>query len=100
MDHNKSNPKRALGAQAVAAALAITSPFLYAEQANSSDVEKACADKNDVKCEINQTEEAMEKIRVHGVRSSVYLSDESGDVRRIAALVDYCSNTRPNFRSG
>lgn len=88
MDHNKSNPKRALGAQAVAAALAITSPFLYAEQANSSDVEKACADKNDVKCEINQTEEAMEKIRVHGVRSSVYLSDESGDVRRIAALVD------------
>jgi len=88
MDKNNTNHKRALGAQAVAAALASSAPFVYADQANNSEVEKACADSKDVKCEVKQTDETMEKIRVHGVRSSVYLNKDSGDVRRIAALVD------------
>lgn len=86
MDKNKMNHKRALGAQAVAAALAFSAPLVYAEQANS--VEPVCADKADAKCELNKTDEAIEKIRVHGVRSSVYFQDESGDIRRTAALVD------------
>ena len=88
METNKQNPKRVLGAQAVAAALAITSPFLSAEQSLNSEVEKVCTDAIDNKCVTHDSAEAMERIRVHGVRSSVYLNDESGDVRRIAALVD------------
>jgi catecholate siderophore receptor len=75
-----------LGAQAVAAALVFTSTSLYAEEI----VEK-CNEDSTVSCaqeQINQSEEAIERIKVHGVKSSVYLYDTSGDVRRVADLVD------------
>lgn len=39
---------------------------------------------DDVQC----TEEAMELIKVHGVRNSIYNVKNSGDVRRLAELVD------------
>lgn len=77
--------KIALGAQAVAAALVFSGSNAYAQ----SDTEPCNNDK--ISCEtqiINQSDEAIELIKVHGTKSSVYLHSESGDIRRIAELVD------------
>ncbi|MBA6339961.1 TonB-dependent receptor [Colwellia sp. MB02u-10] len=82
--HHKN--KIALGAHAIAAALVFSSPQVYAE----SNVEN-CDKDSGVKCEtkkINQSDEAIELIRVHGSKTSVYLHPASGDMRRVAALVD------------
>ncbi len=78
-----------LGAKAVAAALVFSSANLYA----ADEATDNCDIKTDVECraaKANQAKEkeAMERIQVHGVRSSVYLYDKSGDKRRVADLVD------------
>jgi catecholate siderophore receptor len=41
-----------------------------------------------VRKKITQSDEAIELIRVHGSKTSVYLHPASGDMRRVAALVD------------
>ncbi|MGB1201179.1 MAG: hypothetical protein ACPG5R_06420 [Cognaticolwellia aestuarii] len=82
--HHKN--KMTLGAQAVAAALVFSSTQVYAE-ANVENCEKD----NGAKCEaknINASDEAIELIKVHGVKTSVYLHDESGDLRPTIPLVD------------
>lgn len=82
--HHKN--KMTLGAQAVAAALVFSGTHVYAE----STVEN-CGKDSAVKCEtkkINQSDEAIELIKVHGSKTSVYLHDSSGDIRRVAELVD------------
>lgn len=82
--HHKN--KMTLGAQAVAAALVFSSTQVYAE----TNVEN-CEKDNGAKCEaknINASDEAIELIKVHGVKTSVYLHDESGDLRRTIPLVD------------
>lgn len=78
--------KMTLGAQAVAAALVFSGTNAYAE----NNVEN-CDKDSDVVCEskeINKSDEAIELIKVHGAKTSVYLHDESGDIRRVAELVD------------
>ncbi|MGJ8679699.1 TonB-dependent receptor [Paraglaciecola sp.] len=78
-----TNNTIALGAQAVAAALIFNSGQVAAQ-------EKApkCEEDNTVECEANQTDQAIERIRIHGVQDSVYLFEKSGDLRRVADLVD------------
>ncbi|MDO6446730.1 TonB-dependent receptor [Colwellia sp. 1_MG-2023] len=87
LDSQIENKNRmALGAHAVAAALAIGSPQLYAAQSTDN-----CDNNNAVACEskkTNTSDEALERIAVHGVKSSVYLYEASGDIRRVADLVD------------
>ncbi len=78
-----------LGAKAVAAALVFSSTNLYAAE----ETTETCDIKTDVECRAAKAsqakeKEAMERIQVHGVRSSVYLYDKSGDKRRVADLVD------------
>ncbi len=82
----KSNnySKLSLGAQAVAAALVFSSPALYA-----ADTKNETCDKDILaKCKPAQTDESIERIRVHGVQNSVYMFNNSADKRRMAALVD------------
>lgn len=71
-------------AKAISAAIIVSSSHAYAE-------EKApvkCEDTKQINCEVNQTDEAMERIKIHGIKSSVYFYDESGDKRRVADIVD------------
>ncbi len=76
--------KLSLGAQAVAAALVFSSPALYA-----ADTKNETCDKDILaKCKPAQTDESIERIRVHGVQNSVYMFNNSADKRRMAALVD------------
>ena len=78
--------RMALGAHAVAAALAIGSTQIYAAESSEN-----CDNNNEIACEskeINKSDEAIERIAVHGVKSSVYLHESSGDIRRVADLVD------------
>lgn len=78
--------KMTLGAQAVAAALVFSGTNAYA----ANNVEN-CDKDSAVVCEskeINKSDEAIELIKVHGAKTSVYLHDESGDIRRVAELVD------------
>lgn len=75
--------KLTLGAQAITAALVFSSGSLYAE-----DIKDNCKDDASAKCELNQSKKAIELMEVHGVRTSVYLHDESGDLRRTLPLVD------------
>ena len=82
MKANQAN-KLTLGAQAITAALVFSSGTLYAE-----DIKDNCKDDASVKCELNQSKKAIELMEVHGVRTSVYLHDESGDLRRTMPLVD------------
>lgn len=74
-----------LGAQTIAAALAIgTSASVYA--APHPD---ACTPDQKTGCESEQTPpKIIEEVRVHGVQHSVYKYDKSGDLRRVADLVD------------
>ena len=74
-----------LGAQAVAAALVFSSPIVSADQ----EVNETCnPEVSGIECDKNQTAEAIERIKVHGVKNAVYLSEASGDLRRVADLVD------------
>ncbi|MCG9697594.1 TonB-dependent receptor [Shewanella sp. Isolate11] len=78
-----------LGAKAVATALVFGSTNLYA----ADEVVENCDISSSVECKAAKSDpakskEAMERIQVHGVRSSVYLYDKSGDKRRVADLVD------------
>ncbi len=79
----KNHSKLTLGAQAITAALVFSSSNLYADE-----IKDNCKDEATAKCELNQSEKAIELMEVHGVRTSVYLHDESGDIRRVAKLVD------------
>ncbi len=82
--HQKN--KVTLGAQAVAAALVFSGTNVYAQSNTES-----CENDSGVVCEskeINKSEQAIELIKVHGTKASVYLHDSSGDIRRVAELVD------------
>ncbi|MBR9729158.1 TonB-dependent receptor [Shewanella intestini] len=84
-----------LGAQAVAAALVFGAP-VFASQAETTEkttanaaVNEACnVEVSGIECEKNQSAEAIERIKVHGVKSSVYFNQSSGDIRRVADLID------------
>ncbi|MCL1066050.1 TonB-dependent receptor [Shewanella olleyana] len=82
-----------LGAQAVAAALVFGAPATIAEtksaEMNQAKVNETCnAEVSGIGCDKNQSAEAIERIKVHGVKNSIYLSESSGDLRRVADLVD------------
>ncbi len=82
--HQKN--KMILGAQAVATALVFSGTHVYAEgNVDNCDKDNAAICKSK---EINQSAAAIELIKVHGSKSSVYLHDASGDIRRVAELVD------------
>ncbi len=69
---------RPLGAQLIVTALALGSQQAYAQQAPlCEDQQKAC-----------QEQQAIEKIKIHGVQHSIYNYAKSGDPRRVADLVD------------
>ncbi|WP_204902996.1 TonB-dependent receptor [Microbulbifer mangrovi] len=72
-----------MGAQTIAAALAFGShASIAAEQ------EAACKEKDDKSCVAEAGKSSLEHIEIHGVRNSVYRYDRSGDLRRVADLVD------------
>ncbi|WP_448212442.1 TonB-dependent receptor [Colwellia sp. MEBiC06753] len=68
------------GASALAAAMVFATPTAFAE-----DVKSNCEQVDQEACE---AQDAMERIQVHGMRSSIYRFDKSGDPRRVADLVD------------
>ncbi len=70
-----------LGAKAVATALFFSGAPAYAAEVET----EACDKSENIEC---QSQEAIERIEVHGVKSSVYFYDTSGDKRRVADLVD------------
>ena len=67
-----------LGSTALLSTLALSMSAAYAEEANTSK-EKQAADKE---------QQSVELIQIHGVRNSIYNVKKSGDVRRLADLVD------------
>lgn len=79
----KTHNNLAFGAQAVAAALVFNSGQLAAQ-----DTSKTCEQDTSIECETPQSDEAIERIKIHGVQDSVYLFEKSGDLRRVADLVD------------
>ncbi|MCT8985373.1 TonB-dependent receptor plug domain-containing protein [Shewanella phaeophyticola] len=81
---SNSYSKLSLGAQAVAAALVFGSPAVYA-----ADTQNETCDKDILaNCKPAETDESIERIRVHGVQNSVYMFNSSADKRRLAELVD------------
>ncbi|WP_158967352.1 TonB-dependent siderophore receptor [Paraglaciecola sp. L3A3] len=78
-----TNNTLAFGAQAVAAALIFNSGQISAQENT-----KQCEGDNSTECQAKQSAESIEKIRIHGVQDSVYLFQKSGDLRRVADLVD------------
>lgn len=83
MKTNKTNQEKyALGASAIAASLVFSSPLALAD-----DEKPACKQDTEI-CESAKKDEALERIEVHGMRSSIYRFDKSGDPRRVADLVD------------
>ena len=83
MKTNKTNQEKyALGASAIAASLVFSSPLALAD-----DEQPACKQDTEI-CESAKKDEALERIEVHGMRSSIYRFDKSGDPRRVADLVD------------
>ncbi len=83
MKKNKSyHEQHSLGATALAAALVFGGTNVHAE-----NLKNDCkSDKEN--CEIAESNEAVERIQVHGMRTSIYRFDKSGDPRRVADLVD------------
>jgi catecholate siderophore receptor len=81
---SNSYSKLSLGAQAVAAALVFGSPALYAADTNNETCDKDIL----ANCKPAETDESIERIRVHGVQNSVYMFNSSADKRRLAELVD------------
>ncbi len=79
---NNNAIQLSLGAQAIAAALAIGVPSAHAAE------EQARCDKQGTQACAEKADESIELIRVHGVRHSVYRYDKSGDMRRVADIVD------------
>ena len=76
------SPSLTLGAQAIAAALSLSAPYALAQQVpDSSD----CKGDNREECKKQQE---IELIEVHGIQHSVYRFDKSGDLRRVADIVD------------
>ncbi|WOT04719.1 TonB-dependent receptor [Shewanella youngdeokensis] len=73
-----------LGAKAVATALFFSSTPLYAADKKTETCDKG----ENIECKADKSKEAIERIEVHGVKSSVYFYDTSGDKRRVADLVD------------
>jgi catecholate siderophore receptor len=74
----RKNSRSSLGSKALLATLAITMNHAYAGDGseNCESIDSDC------------TEEAVELFKVHGVRHSIYNVKESGDLRRVADLVD------------
>lgn len=81
----KQRQSLTLGASTIAAALALgASPTLYA-----APTAETCTPSKDKDCKTEQVApKIIEEVRVHGVRHSVYKHDKSGDLRRVADLVD------------
>lgn len=76
-----TSPKKPLstfGSNTLFAALALSAGHTYANETSDT-----CAT-NDTGC----SQEAIELIKVHGVKNSIYNVNESGDLRRVADLVD------------
>lgn len=82
---HKQRQSLTLGASTIAAALALgASPTLYA-----APTAETCTPSKDKDCTTEQVApKIIEEVRVHGVRHSVYKHDKSGDLRRVADLVD------------
>lgn len=79
---NSALNKKRLGSHALITALALGTQSIHA-----TEVEKCpTGSSSDVECKIN--EESLERIKVHGVRYSLYNVSHSGDVRRTAELAD------------
>ncbi|WP_342807764.1 TonB-dependent receptor [Alteromonas sp. M12] len=74
--------KRRLGSSALMAALTFGSTLVYAEDTDTCKIEG----KSEVECA--KEAESLEKIKVHGVRHSIYNVKKSGDVRRVIDLAD------------
>jgi catecholate siderophore receptor len=75
---SRHNSLSTLGSHALLTTLALT-----VGQANANDTINSCEDA-DTEC----TQQAIELIKVHGVRNSIYNVKQSGDMRRVAELVD------------
>lgn len=66
-----------LGSAALITSFALTTPVFAAETADKCDnLDQECS------------QQEIELIKIHGVRNSLYKVDQSGDIRRQAALVD------------
>ncbi|MAD74704.1 MAG: TonB-dependent siderophore receptor [Rheinheimera sp.] len=74
----RKHPLSTFGSQALFTALA-----LNAVHSSATEMVDTCV-ATDTQC----TQEAIELIKVHGVRSSVYSVKQSGDLRRLAELTD------------
>ncbi|WOX06937.1 TonB-dependent receptor [Microbulbifer pacificus] len=72
-----------MGAQTIAAALAFGSHTSIAQEQES-----VCPEKDSKACVSEAEKAAIEHIEIHGVRTSVYRYDRSGDARHVADLVD------------
>jgi len=83
MNNQPNSSRLILGGQAIAAALAIGSSPLLAQE-----VQDNCTESTEANCEISKTAKEIERIQVHGVRHSIYNVNKSGDLRRVADLVD------------
>ena len=91
---HSSAPLKKLGAQAVAASLVFGSTSIFAAAQNETS-DLASEAKKEVEVQSCDTStntgtecEAIEHIKVHGVRHSVYHFDKSGDKRRVNDLID------------
>lgn len=71
-----------LGATSIAAALAIGSSAVYAQE------NEPCDNTSSAECAAQNSDEAIEQIKIHGIRHSIYRVNKSGDPRRLADLVD------------
>ena len=70
-----------LGATSIAAALAIGSSAVYAQE------NEPCDNTSSAECAAQNSDEAIEQIKIHGIRHSIYRVNKSGDPRRLADLV-------------
>jgi catecholate siderophore receptor len=76
-----TRPISTLGSHALFTALALTVGHTYAQEPAK---EATKCEQGDTQC----SQQAVELIKVHGVRNSIYNVKESGDIRRLAELVD------------
>lgn len=79
----RSNQAVTMGAQTIALALSFS-----ATQAFANTNETVCLENDASACAAKKSAEEIEHIEVHGIRTSIYRFDKSGDPRRTADLVD------------
>lgn len=83
LKHTSTSLANSLGASSIAAALAFGSSAVYAQSQ-----EQDCGNDKQAECKTQPSDEAIELIKIHGVKHSVYRVNKSGDMRHLADLVD------------